>query len=60
MSGKKRTTKKKPLLASETSESIALQTQAFLKAGGEVEVIKRGVSGQLPSVGRAHITYAKK
>ena len=30
---------------SETSESIAKQTEAYLKAGGQVDVVKPGVSG---------------
>ena len=57
---KKETKSKKPSVSSETSESIALQTAEFLKAGGEVDVIQRGISGREPVVGRKHITYAKK
>ena len=60
MSVKKRATKKKPAIATETSESIALQTETFLKGGGVVETVQRGVSGQTPTMGRAHIVYAKK
>lgn len=41
---------KKPAAASETSESIAEQTRAFLKSGNKIEVIKSGISGQ-PTLG---------
>jgi len=57
---KKKVGKKKPPTALETSESIAAQTAAFLDAGGQVEQVKRGISGQEPMAGRKHITYAKK
>jgi hypothetical protein len=61
MSRKKAATRKTPA-AVETSISIALQTEEFLKNGGEVKIIPRGVSGkeQEPVAGRKHITYAKK
>ncbi len=38
--------KKKQPAAVETSESIAEQTAAFLKAGNKVEVVQSGISGQ--------------
>jgi len=38
--------KKKQPAAVETSESIAAQTQAFLKSGKKIQVIQSGVSGQ--------------
>jgi len=38
--------KKKQPAAVETSESIAEQTRAFLKAGKKIQVIQSGVSGQ--------------
>ena len=60
MPRKKEAKSKKSSLIAETSESIALQTAQFLKKGGKVEVIQRGVSGREPTVGRKHITYAKK
>jgi hypothetical protein len=37
--------KKKQPAAVETSESIAAQTAAFLAAGGEIERVDSGVSG---------------
>ena len=38
--------KKKAAAASETSESIAAQTAAFLKSGKRVKVIESGISDQ--------------
>ncbi len=38
--------KKKAAAASETSESIAEQTAAFLKSGKRVEVLESGISKQ--------------
>jgi hypothetical protein len=38
--------KKKPPPAVETSSSLEDKVQAFLAAGGEIEQIKSGVSGQ--------------
>lgn len=55
---KKSATKKKAA-AVETSDSIAQQTAAYLRSGGEIEVIENGVSGQESMAGRKHITYAK-
>jgi len=46
--------------AVETSESIARQTAAFLKAGGKVEKIPRGVSGQTSLTARKHITISTR
>lgn len=43
-------TKKKAPAASETSESIAEQTAAFLKSGKRVEVLDSGIS-KLPTLG---------
>ncbi len=43
---------KKAAAASETSESIAEQTRAFLKSGKKIEVIASGVSGQSVLTGR--------
>jgi SutA RNAP-binding domain len=40
------TAKKKPPAAVETSASIEAQTAAFLAAGGKIENVDRGVSGQ--------------
>ena len=60
MTRKKEIKSKKPSVGSATSESIALQTIEFLKAGGEVDVIQRGISGREPTEGRKHIAYAKK
>lgn len=47
--------KKKQPAAVETSESIAEQTRAFLKAGKKIQVIKSGVSGQ-PSLAASKTT----
>lgn len=38
--------KPKPQPAVETSESIEAQIAAFLKSGGEIQQIAKGVSGQ--------------
>jgi hypothetical protein len=46
--------------ASETSKSIQEQTKAFLKAGGEIEQVRSGVSGQQNLAGPKHITLGKK
>lgn len=37
-------------------ESIAEQTEAFLKSGGQIQEVDAGVSGQAPPMGRRHIT----
>jgi len=38
--------RKKPPSAVETSRSIEIKVNAFLEAGGKIEQIKSGVSGQ--------------
>ena len=48
--------KKKEAVATETSNSIASQTQAFLESGGVIEQVAAGVSGQSFTVGRKHIS----
>ena len=52
--------KKKQPNASETSLSIEEQTAAFLKAGGTIEKIESGVSGQQSMAGSKHITLSNK
>ena len=44
----------------ETSQSIAEQTAAFIKAGGKVEQVPRGVSGQTSLTARKHITISTR
>lgn len=56
----KQSKSKKPSTGSETSESIALQTAAFLEAGGKVEIVDRGVSGYERSGDRKQISYTRK
>lgn len=46
MTAKRVKAKAKPASASETSNTIADQTAAFLKSGGSVTRIETGVSGQ--------------
>lgn len=61
MTGKKQKKGKRKLtVGAETSESIAHQTEAFINAGGVVEIVKRGVSGREPTLGRTHITIFPK
>lgn len=43
----------------ETSESIDEQIQQFLKAGGKIQQISSGVSGQQDGKGPKHITLGK-
>ena len=52
--------KKKQPAASETSQSIAEQTEAFLRAGGQIQQISNGVSGQQSLAGRKHISLGNK
>ena len=52
--------KKKQPAASETSQSIAEQTEAFLRAGGQIQEINSGVSGQESLAGRKHISLGNK
>jgi hypothetical protein len=42
----------------ETSKTIADQTTAFLKEGGKVDEVPRGVSGQTSMAVRKHITIS--
>lgn len=53
------TTKAKPAPAVETSESLDTQIAAFLKSGGEIQQIAKGVSGQTFAPSR-HISLGKK
>ena len=52
MAGKplRQTSSKKSAAASETSESVAEQTRAFLESGGKIEVIESGIGGK-PTLG---------
>ncbi|WP_421843986.1 hypothetical protein [Marinobacter algicola] len=47
---------KKPEKATLTSATIEEQTAAFLKAGGAVEYVGKGKSGQLAPAGPKQIT----
>ncbi len=49
-----------PAAQAETSESIAGQVAEYLKSGGKVQEIPRGVSGQPSSAARKHITISNK
>lgn len=49
----------KPQPAVETHESIEAQVAAFLKSGGEIQQIAKGVSGQTGAPSR-HITISRK
>lgn len=51
--------KAKAAAAVETSESLQTQVAAFLKSGGEIEQVARGVSGQVWTSSR-QITIGKK
>jgi hypothetical protein len=44
----------------QTSRTIADQTSAYLKGGGKVEEVPRGVSGQTSLAARKHITISSK
>ncbi|MFI8479543.1 MULTISPECIES: hypothetical protein [unclassified Pseudomonas] len=52
-------TKSKPAPAVETSASIDAQIAAFLKSGGEIQQIAKGVSGQVYGTTK-QITIGKK
>lgn len=52
--------KKKAPAATETSKSIQEQTRAFLSAGGAIQVINSGVSGQQNLGGPKHIYLGSK
>ncbi|TNG02284.1 MAG: hypothetical protein EP297_01255 [Gammaproteobacteria bacterium] len=54
------TSKKKKVAAKETSQSIEEQTKAFLEAGGKIDYINSGVSGQQNLVGPKHITLGNE
>lgn len=51
--------KAKAAAAVETSESLENQVNAFLKSGGEIQQVARGVSGQVWTSSR-QITIGKK
>ncbi|GAA3916849.1 hypothetical protein [Litoribacillus peritrichatus] len=51
----KSVSKKKETQAVETSLSIEEQTRAFLSAGGNIEQVNTGVSGQQSMKGTKHI-----
>ena len=51
--------KAKPAHAVETSDSINAQIEAFLKSGGEIQQINKGVSGQTFGPSK-QITLGKK
>ncbi|MBU1282060.1 MAG: hypothetical protein KJ884_00755 [Gammaproteobacteria bacterium] len=53
------TSKSKPAPAVETSASIDAQVAAFLKSGGEIQQIAKGVSGQVYGTSK-QITIGKK
>lgn len=59
MSAKTTTSKAKAAAAVETRESLDNQVEAFLKSGGEIQQIARGVSGQVWTSSR-QITIGKK
>lgn len=52
--------KKKQPASVETSQSIEDQTRAFFKAGGKVDQIRTGVSGQQSLAGPRHISLGNK
>ncbi|WP_346839203.1 hypothetical protein [Microbulbifer sp. SAOS-129_SWC] len=52
--------KRKQPVSLETRESIDEQVQAFLAAGGEIQQVPKGVSGQTNTSGPKHITLGKK
>ena len=52
--------KKKQPAPIETSQSIEEQTRAFFKAGGKIDHIKTGVSGQTSLSGPRHISLGNK
>ena len=60
MASAKKATAKKNLETQETSVSIEEQTARFLAAGGKVQEIPRGVSGQVATSGPRHITLGKR
>ena len=59
MAARRSSSKTKAAAAVETRESLENQVNAFLKSGGEIEQIARGVSGQVWTSSR-QITIGKK
>lgn len=59
MSAKTSTSKAKAAAAVETRESLEDQIAAFLRNGGEIQQVARGVSGQVWTSSR-QITIGKK
>jgi hypothetical protein len=57
MASSKRRGEAAPML---TSDSIADQVAKFLKTGGQIEEVPRGVSGQTSVAAKKHITISKK
>lgn len=51
--------KKQPSVAPETHQSIAEQTEAFLRSGNKIQEIPAGVSGQ-QGVGKRHIVLGNR
>ncbi len=60
MSTKKATPQVKPSAAVETRESLEAQVAAFLKSGGEIQQVAKGVSGQSWLTPSRHISLGKK
>ncbi|MCH9692514.1 MAG: hypothetical protein K0U59_10735 [Gammaproteobacteria bacterium] len=52
--------KRKQSTPLESRKSIEQQIEAFLSAGGEIEQVPKGVSGQTTTSGPKHITLGKK
>jgi len=50
---------KKSKSSTETHQSIEEQTAAFLAAGGKIEQVDRGVTGQQSIAGPRHIVLGK-
>lgn len=59
-SDKKKSSQKNSETEEVTSLSIAEQTEKFLASGGKIQVIPRGVSGQVNTSGPRHITLGKR
>ncbi len=51
--------KPKKSASTETHQSIEDQTAAFLKAGGEIQQVARGITGQQNLAGPRQIVLAK-
>lgn len=56
----KKSTAKSQASAAITSASLKEQMAKFLAAGGEIQQIPRGVSGQVATSGPRHITLGKR